>query len=160
MDGSLGGSSGKSGRDDGFNGSGHLAIGEELDRVTRRGSDKDEKIEVDHNTVSKVSCSITHRSLSLLGTCAQPQSTQSHMQRDLLSMQSHDIHSDSSVLNSPLFPINGNCCMTDFNMLYIFLDFLPVLCSLIYTLPHKHRVQDNYFKIKNILLKDCQKVFC
>jgi len=43
LDGSLGGSGGKSGRDDGFNGSGRLAIGKGLDRVTRRGSDKDEK---------------------------------------------------------------------------------------------------------------------
>ena len=43
MDGSLGGEGGRSGRDDGFNGSGCLGIGEGLDRVTRRGSDKDEK---------------------------------------------------------------------------------------------------------------------
>ena len=43
MNGSLGGNGGRSGRDDGFNGSGHLAIGEGLDRVMRRGSDKDEK---------------------------------------------------------------------------------------------------------------------
>ena len=39
LDGSLGGSSGNSGRDGGFNGSGLLGVG----RVTRRGSDKDEK---------------------------------------------------------------------------------------------------------------------
>ena len=39
LGGSLGGSRGRSGRDDGFNGSGRLG----MDRVTRRGSDKDEK---------------------------------------------------------------------------------------------------------------------
>jgi len=39
LDGSLGGSSGNSGRDGGFNGSGLLG----MDRVTRRGSDEDEK---------------------------------------------------------------------------------------------------------------------
>ena len=39
MDGSLGGSGGRSGRTDGFNGSGCLG----LDTVTRRGSDEDEK---------------------------------------------------------------------------------------------------------------------
>jgi len=39
LDGSLGSSSGRSGRGDGFNGNGHLV----MDRVTRRGSDKDEK---------------------------------------------------------------------------------------------------------------------
>ena len=39
MDGLLGGSGGKSGRGDGFNGNGHLAMG----RVTRGGSDEDEK---------------------------------------------------------------------------------------------------------------------
>jgi len=39
LDGSLGGSGGKSGRDDGFNGNGLLGV----DKVTRRGSDKDEK---------------------------------------------------------------------------------------------------------------------
>ena len=39
MDGLLGGSSGRSGRGDGFNGNGRLA----MDRVMRRGSDKDEK---------------------------------------------------------------------------------------------------------------------
>jgi len=40
MDGSLGGSSGRSSRDDGFNGNGCLAIrlGGGLDRVIRRGS--------------------------------------------------------------------------------------------------------------------------
>jgi len=43
LDGSLGGSGGRSGRGDGFNGSGRLAIDEGLDRVMRRGSDKDEK---------------------------------------------------------------------------------------------------------------------
>jgi len=43
LDGSLGGNGGRSGRDDGFNGSGCLAIGGGLDRVMRRGSDKDEK---------------------------------------------------------------------------------------------------------------------
>ena len=41
--GSLGSSGGRSGRGDGFNGNGCLAIGSDLDRVTRRGSDKDEK---------------------------------------------------------------------------------------------------------------------
>jgi len=39
LDGSLGGSGGRSGRGDGFNGNGCLGI----DRVTRRGSDEDEK---------------------------------------------------------------------------------------------------------------------
>jgi len=39
LDGSLGGSGGKSGRGGGFNGSGLLGMG----RVTRRGSDEDEK---------------------------------------------------------------------------------------------------------------------
>jgi len=39
LDGSLGGSGGRSGRTDGFNGSGLLGMG----RVTRRGSDEDEK---------------------------------------------------------------------------------------------------------------------
>jgi len=39
LDGSLGGSGGNSGRGDGFNGNGRL----DLDMVTRRGSDKDEK---------------------------------------------------------------------------------------------------------------------
>jgi len=39
LDGSLGGSGGSSGRDGGFNGSGLLGVG----RVTRRGSDEDEK---------------------------------------------------------------------------------------------------------------------
>jgi len=39
LDGSLDGSGGKSGRDGGFGGSGLLDVG----RVTRRGSDKDEK---------------------------------------------------------------------------------------------------------------------
>jgi len=39
LDGSLGGSGGRSGRDGGFNGSGHLGV----DRVTRRGSNEDEK---------------------------------------------------------------------------------------------------------------------
>ena len=39
MDGSLGGSGGRSGRGDGFNGSGCLGMG----MVTRRGSDEDEK---------------------------------------------------------------------------------------------------------------------
>ena len=39
MDGSLGGSGSRSGRGDGFNGNGRLAI----DRVTRRGSDEDKK---------------------------------------------------------------------------------------------------------------------
>ena len=39
LDGSLGGSGGKSGRGGGFNGSGLLNMG----RVTRRGSDEDEK---------------------------------------------------------------------------------------------------------------------
>jgi len=39
LDGSLGGSGGKSGRDGGFGGSGLL----DMDRVTRRGSDEDEK---------------------------------------------------------------------------------------------------------------------
>jgi len=39
LDGSLDGSSGRSGRDGGFNGSGRLDMG----RVTRRGSDEDEK---------------------------------------------------------------------------------------------------------------------
>ena len=39
MDGSLGSNGGRSGRDDGFNGNGLLGMG----RVTRRGSDKDEK---------------------------------------------------------------------------------------------------------------------
>jgi len=39
LDGSLGGSGGNSGRGDGFNGSGLLG----MDRVTRRGSDEDEK---------------------------------------------------------------------------------------------------------------------
>ena len=43
MDGSLGGSGGRSGRDDGFNGSGCLAIDGGLVMVTRRGSDEDEK---------------------------------------------------------------------------------------------------------------------
>ena len=43
MDGSLGGSSGRSGRGDGFNGNGHLAMSGGLDMVTRRGSDEDEK---------------------------------------------------------------------------------------------------------------------
>jgi len=39
LDGSLGGKGGRSGRDGGFNGNGRLGV----DRVTRRGSDKDEK---------------------------------------------------------------------------------------------------------------------
>jgi len=39
MDGSLDGTGGRSGRGDGFNGNGYLAMG----RVTRRGSNKDEK---------------------------------------------------------------------------------------------------------------------
>jgi len=39
LSGSLGGSGGRSGRGDGFNRSGHLG----MDRVMRRGSDKDEK---------------------------------------------------------------------------------------------------------------------
>jgi len=39
LDGSLGSSGGRSGREDGFNGSGCLG----MDRVTRRGSDEDEK---------------------------------------------------------------------------------------------------------------------
>ena len=39
MDGSLGGSGGRSGRGDRFNGNGRLA----MVRVTRRGSDEDEK---------------------------------------------------------------------------------------------------------------------
>jgi len=39
LDGLLGGSSGRSGSGDRFNGNGHLGMG----RVTRRGSDKDEK---------------------------------------------------------------------------------------------------------------------
>ena len=39
MGGSVGGSSGSSGRGDGFNGSGHLAMG----RVTRRGSNEGAK---------------------------------------------------------------------------------------------------------------------
>jgi len=43
LDGSLGGSGGRSGRGDGFNSNGRLAIDSGLDMVTRRGSDKDEK---------------------------------------------------------------------------------------------------------------------
>ena len=43
MDGSLGSSGGRSGRGDGFNGNGRLAIGGGLDMVMRRGSDEDEK---------------------------------------------------------------------------------------------------------------------
>jgi len=43
LDGSLGSSGGRSGRGDGFNGNGRLAIGGGLDRVMRRGSDEDEK---------------------------------------------------------------------------------------------------------------------
>ena len=39
MDGSLGGNGGRSGKEDGFNGSGFLGV----DRVMRRGSDKDAK---------------------------------------------------------------------------------------------------------------------
>jgi len=39
LDGLLGGSGGRSGTGDGFNGNGHLAIG----MVTRRGSNEDEK---------------------------------------------------------------------------------------------------------------------
>ena len=43
LGGSLGSSSGRSGRGDGFNGNGCLAMSGGLDMVTRRGSDKDEK---------------------------------------------------------------------------------------------------------------------
>ena len=43
LDGSLGSSGGSSGRGDGFNGSGRLAMSGGLDEVTRRGSNKDEK---------------------------------------------------------------------------------------------------------------------
>jgi len=43
MSGSLNGAGGRFSRGDGFNGSGCLAIGGGLDRVTRRGSDEDEK---------------------------------------------------------------------------------------------------------------------
>ena len=43
LDGSLGGSGGNSGRDDGFIGSGRLAMSGGLGVVMRRGSDKDEK---------------------------------------------------------------------------------------------------------------------
>jgi len=43
LDGSLGSSGGRSGRGDGFNGNGRLAIDGGLDMVTRRGSDEDEK---------------------------------------------------------------------------------------------------------------------
>ena len=43
LGGSLGGSSGNSGRGDGFNGNGRLALSSGLGRVTRRGSNKDEK---------------------------------------------------------------------------------------------------------------------
>jgi len=39
LDGSLGGKGSRSGKDDGFNGKGRLGV----DRVTRRGSDEDEK---------------------------------------------------------------------------------------------------------------------
>jgi len=39
LDGSLVGKGGRSGRDGGFNGNGRLGV----DRVTRRGSDEDEK---------------------------------------------------------------------------------------------------------------------
>jgi len=39
LGGSLGGSGGRSGRGDGFNGNGYLAMSGGLDRVTRRGSD-------------------------------------------------------------------------------------------------------------------------
>jgi len=39
LDGSLGGKGGRSGKDGGFNGNGHLGMG----RVTRRGFDEDEK---------------------------------------------------------------------------------------------------------------------
>jgi len=41
LGGSLGGSSGRSGRGDGFNSNGHLAIGGVLGRVIRRGSDEE-----------------------------------------------------------------------------------------------------------------------
>jgi len=43
LGGSLGGSGGSSGRDDGFNGSGRLAMTGGLDKVTRRGSDEGAK---------------------------------------------------------------------------------------------------------------------
>jgi len=49
LDGSLGGSGGRSGRGDGFNGNGHLAMSGGLDRVTRRGPTRMRKIGVDHN---------------------------------------------------------------------------------------------------------------
>ena len=41
LDGSLGSSGGNSGRGDGFNGNGHLAMTGGLDRVTRRGSNEE-----------------------------------------------------------------------------------------------------------------------
>jgi len=43
LDGSLGGNGGNSGRDDGFSGSGHLAMAGGFGRVTRRGSDEGAK---------------------------------------------------------------------------------------------------------------------
>ena len=49
MGGSLGSSGGRAGRGDGFNGNGHLAMG----RVTRRGTNGEEKMGVDYNRLEE-----------------------------------------------------------------------------------------------------------